>query len=240
MGVPGPVGVELVTMEHGHRVAAGNETRLVEGVDRHVQHERTPHLLAEAAEVRSAVEVGVEDAQVAQLLCRDDGLRGADRRAVAAVLHHGAGQAAAPGEGGGGASLFHRGGQRLLAQHVTAGLQRRGGHRGVRFGNGDVAHHRRRGLGDRPLDGSEVRHSRPTSAARAAAACAATSTNPTTSRSGRAVKYCSHLRLMAPQPTTSTRQRGSPLNPSATLLIASIPYLALVAFSPFSSFCPAG
>ena len=145
-------------MEHGHRVAAGDEARLVEGVDRHVQHERTLHLLAEAAEVRSAVEVGVEDAQVAQLLRRDDGLRGADRRAVAAVLHHGAGQAAAPGEGGSGASLFHRGGQRLLAQHVTAGLQRRCGHRGVGFGNGDVAHHRRRGLGDRPLDGSEVRH----------------------------------------------------------------------------------
>ena len=121
--IPGARRIPLPAVD-GDGVGAGNQPGGVEGVNGHVQQQHMRHVVPETAKVRADVEVAVDGRHPPDDPRRQEGAQPADIGVVAAVLDDGVGLAGGLGGGDHAPGVGHRVGQRLLAQDVTAVLQR--------------------------------------------------------------------------------------------------------------------
>ncbi len=139
MVVPGAGGVPFVAVDR-QRVGAGDFAGGVKGVDRHVKQQHVLHAVAKAAKVSAHIEIGVDCCHWPDGAAGEKGAQSLQVGVIAPVLDHGVGLAGSLGSGNSAASVFHRIGQRLFAQHMAAMFQGCEGYVYVRFRHGAVKH----------------------------------------------------------------------------------------------------
>ncbi len=142
--VPGVRRVPALAVDR-HRIRPGELAGVVEGVDRHVQHQRVLHRVAEAPEVAAQVEVAVQLGEVAQPPALEEGGHRVRRRQRPARLRHRVDAVRGGRRRDHLAGARHRVAHRLLAEDVAAQAQRLQRHPGVRRRDGDVEDRRRPG-----------------------------------------------------------------------------------------------
>ncbi len=155
-GVPAPRRVVLVAV-HTDRFVAGEETRAVKRVDRHVEDERVRHRVAETAEVWRLEEGRGQDPESAEL--PDLTAVREQVRVVATVLADHEQPVVRLCRGDHLQRFGERGGQRLLAEDRQPAAERLHRHRVVGIGHGHVDHGVGTNLVDELVQGSRDRHS---------------------------------------------------------------------------------